>query len=230
MSNRTDPIFQGSYDDDDSVFSPNDRIDYGTCDLTNPEIDSSYLNELSSPRMLYSLLLTPQIEEIASIITNKVISRGREEARRIETAGTLEQLVDLMNHRPDPLNHNLIVSRVLSFGTKAAEHILNAFQKPVNATFLELGIRIIYKCGLDYNEKLIRLIHNGPRRAYMISLLCMLLGFSGKLEHTKPLWDYYKFLKEQFPTETYSDGPLLGLLEIKARFLPNLNIHVTGNA
>ena len=33
----------------------------------------------------------------------------------------------------------------------------------------------------------------------------------------KLLWDYYNYFKGHFPNETYSDGPLLGLEEMRAR-------------
>jgi hypothetical protein len=33
----------------------------------------------------------------------------------------------------------------------------------------------------------------------------------------KILWDYYHYFNKHFHNETYSDGPLLGLIEMKER-------------
>jgi hypothetical protein len=51
----------------------------------------------------------------------------------------------------------------------------------------------------------------------VVSQLCMLLGFYENDKSEKVLWDYYHHFKEHFPNETYSDGPLLGLEEMRAR-------------
>jgi hypothetical protein len=211
--------FQRDYDKDDSFDAPNIHSKYGNCDLSNSEIDSEQLHDLSAPRMIYSLLLSPQLEEFASTVANKYLTRGREEAKRIEESATLDELIALMHQRIDPLNHNLVVYRLVEFGRKSAESILHEFEKPVDTAFLELGIRVIHRCGFEYNDILKGLIAKGPRKAYMISLLCMLLGFTGTTEHLTLIWTYYKYFKEQFPFETYSDGPLLGLIEIRARLI-----------
>jgi len=105
MKKRSDLVLQKSYDDDDSVFSPSAAIEYGRADLNSPIIDSRHLHEISSPRMLYSVLLMPQAEALASRISNQLLTRARGEAARIARARTLQQLLEIMAHRPDPLNN-----------------------------------------------------------------------------------------------------------------------------
>jgi hypothetical protein len=206
-------------DHDDSFEPPNLRIRYGDCDLSNSQIDSENLHDISAPRMIYSLLLTPEIEDYAGIFMNRLMTRGREEAKQIDEADTIDQLVAIMQQTPDPLNHSLLISKMVDLCPRSADRILQEFEKPVNTTFLELGIRISHRCGHRDNSKLLGLIVNGPNNAYRISLLCMLLGFTGTTEHIALLWGYYKYFKEQFPSETYSDGPLLGMIEIRARII-----------
>ena len=45
----------------------------------------------------------------------------------------------------------------------------------------------------------------------------MLLGFFENKKSEKILWDYYHYFNEHFHNETYSDGPLLGLIEMRER-------------
>jgi hypothetical protein len=215
MKKRSDLVLQKSYDDDDSVSSPRAAIEYGEADLASSSVDSKHLHDVSSPRMLYSLLLMPQVEVVASTISNQLLTRGRDEARRIAHAKTLQQLLDIMARRPDPLNHTRLVERVLEFGEEAIREILQRLRVQQNATFLELGIRVLFKSGLDCYDEVCDIVDKGPRRAYQISLLCMLLGFTGDRKYAQRLWNYYHFFRYQYPSETYSDGPLLGLLEIK---------------
>jgi len=204
-------------DHDDSFEAHELRIAYGNCDLSNSEIDSGSLHDISAPRMIYSLLLTPEIENYAGIFMNRLMTRGKEGAKQIDRANTLDQLIALMNKTPDPLNHSQLISRMVDLCPRSAERILHELEKPVNTTFLELGIRIIHRCGYEDNDRVKTLIEKGPKRAYRISLLCMLLGFTGTTEHISLLWQYYRYFKDQFPSETYSDGPLLGLIEIRER-------------
>jgi hypothetical protein len=215
LKKRSDLVLQKSYDDDDSIFSPNAAIDYGEADLTSSSIESKHLHEISSPRMLYSLLLMPQVELVASTISNQLLTRGREEAARTVHAKNLPQLLEIMADRPDPLNHTSLVERVLEFGEEAIREVLQRLRVRQNATFLELGIRVLFKSGLDCFNEVCDIVDNGPRRAYQISLLCMLLGFAGDRKYARRLWNYYHFFRYHFPDETYADGPLLGLLEIR---------------
>ncbi len=214
IQKQSDLILQKSCDDEDSVFSPEEPSDYG-----EPKLESSYLQQqpfkhISSPRLLYSMLLMPNIEKIAAEFTNRILNRGRCEAQQIYECQTIEELLQIMASTPDPLNHNLLVAKLLAKRDISVPAILDAFRNSVNATFLELGVRIIYWSGVDCTNTVVELIRNGPRRAYMVSLLCMVLGMMHRNEYAKLLWDYYHFLKERFPDESYSDGPLIGLLEL----------------
>jgi hypothetical protein len=222
MRKKTDLVLQKSLDDGDSVFSPKSNKDYGLIDLASPTIDNKFLHDVSAPRMLYSLLLMPQVEEVASSLANRVLLRGQAEADRIDSMQTLEKLIDCAKNRPDPLNHTKVVSRLLAHGRSAADSILIAMQMPVNATFIELGARVLYKFLPEINCEILQLIQHGPRRAYQVSLLSILLGFAGQLHDGQFLWDYYHLFRQLFPEETYSDGPLLGLLEYRRRFRPEL--------
>ncbi len=226
MMKRTDLVLQKSQDDSDSVFSPQVVMDYGSVDLGSPIIDTDFLHDVSAPRMLYSLLLMPQVEEVASSITNMLLTRGRPEANRIESFQSLDRLIQHAKDRPDPLNHAKLVSRLLEHGRSAADLIIKEMQTAVNATFIELGVRILYRFLPEINKQVADLIDHGPRRAYQISLLCMLLGFNGNLADAQMAWDYYHLFCELFPEETYSDGPLLALFEYRKRFRPDIGADV----
>ena len=204
-------------EDDDSFDAASVHFQHGSCDLSNSEIDSRFLHDLSAVRLLYEALLFPQLEQLATSVTRRFINRGREEASQIRKATSLEELIALMHQQIDPLNHDMIITRLVEHGREAADRILQEMERPVETEFLELGIRVIHRCGFEHNNKLRYLIEKGPRKAYTVSLLCMLLGFTGITEHLALLWTYYKYLKQLFPSQTYSDGPLLGLIEIRAR-------------
>lgn len=94
---------------------------------------------------------------------------------------------------------------------------MKCLQKQQCSAFAEIAIEIIHATGEDYSNEIIEIIEHYQRKTYVVSLLCMILGFYEDDRSKKLLWDYYHYFKEHFPNETYSDGPLLGLEEMRAR-------------
>ena len=90
---------------------------------------------------------------------------------------------------------------------------LKELNNQINDVFLELAVSIIYFSKIECSDELIKIIRD-TKRAYVISLLCMLLGFFENNLSEKLLWDYFHFFKEKFPNKSYAQGPLLGLIEL----------------
>ena len=156
----------------------------------------------------------PEVEKLARAVVDRYLDRGHEEAICIKAAANLDQLIDLMKVRPDPLNYLLLLSRILEFENEGVKRLFAELKEKQNTPFVELALKIIYKSGYDYNQEIETLIRYGPIRAYLVALLYMILGMRGQRKHAKLLWDYHHMLKERFSEESFSDGPLIGLKEI----------------
>ena len=193
-------------------------VDYGHPLLDETFFANNDVHEFSAPRLIYSCLLNPEIEGIASKVVRQFINRGKEEGKRIETAENTETLIGIMSNNPDPLNHKRLIDRLLEKKAQSAPMILKELKKPQNDSFVELAVSILHRSGTDFSEEIIDIIKSGNnRKAYAISILCVLLGFYDNKYSEKLLWDYYHYTKFKYPNETYSDGPLLGLVEIRER-------------
>jgi mannose/fructose/N-acetylgalactosamine-specific phosphotransferase system component IID len=94
---------------------------------------------------------------------------------------------------------------------------MTGLQKPQHSAFAEIAIEVLHATGEDYSAEIIELIEHYQKDPYIVSLLCMILGFYKNDRSPKLLWDYYHYFKEHFPAETYSDGPLVALEEMRAR-------------
>jgi hypothetical protein len=193
-----------------------DKINYGEPLLDDFFFKMNTLNELSASRFLYSVLITPGVEDIALNITNQFIIRGEAERKIIENTNDIKKLVSMVGE-VDSINHVLLQKRLVQYKETSIPLILNEIKKPVTSEFIELAIKIIYASSENYSDKIIEIIKNHQRAAYPISQLCMLLGFYDNKNSEKLLWNYYHYFKENFCNETYKDGPLLGLIEIRAR-------------
>ena len=203
---------------EDDFIPIEELFDYG-----NPLLDETFfanndVHEISAPRLIYSCLLNPEIEGIASKVVRQIINRGKEEKERIETAINVETLIGIMNNNPDPLNHKRLIDRLLEKEAQSAPMILQELTKPQNDSFVELAVSMLHRSGTNFSEEIIEIIKSGNnRKAYAISILCVLIGFFDNENSEKLLWDYYHYMKFKYPNDTYSDGPLLGLIEIRER-------------
>jgi len=200
-----------------SILPPRDMIDYGDPSINESFFQKNTVHEISSPRFLYSNLLMPELAIEVSKITNQLIIRGRDEAILIEKTDDINELINILNKDPDQLNRVRLKMKLLDRRKDAIPMIMKGLQKHQRSAFTEIAIEIIHATGENYSDELLEIIEHYQRNAYVVSHLCMLLGFYENDRSKKLLWDYYHYFREHFPNETYSDGPLLGLEEMRAR-------------
>jgi hypothetical protein len=194
------------------------EINYGLPPLLNDSFFiSNRVHEISAPRLLYSNLLNPEIEQITSKLTNQLIDRGQKEAIVIEKAENADELINLMRKGVDVLNHEMLKEKLLQKKETTVPIILNELKKPQSSQFVEISIQILYFSEIDCSNEIVEILQKTNLNAYTVSLLCILLGFYGVEEYVEILWKYYHYFKDRFPNETFSDGPLIGLSEIWER-------------
>jgi hypothetical protein len=107
--------------------------------------------------------------------------------------------------------------KILQKKNKTVPLIIEELKKPQETMYFELAVRILYFSGIDCSNEILDIVKNYQKSVYAVSILCMLLGFYENKTTRKVLWDYYHYFKEKYSSETYSDGPLLGLIEMRAR-------------
>ena len=194
-----------------------EKIDYGKPILDENFFQTNTVHEISAPRLLYSSLLMPEVETLASEISNQMINRGLKKSMIIDNTEDVKTLIDIMGKGLDPLNYEKLINKLLRYKETSVPMILGELKKPKSDAFVEISIRIIHASGVDYSEDILETIKESKIGTYAVSLLCMLLGFYENEKSEKLLWDYYHYFKEHYNDETYSDGPLLGLVEIRER-------------
>ena len=202
----------------DDIIPMDEVIDYGKPCLDDYFFATYNLHDISGLRLLYSLIINPHVEVVAHTSVRRALSRGHDEEDRIKKADSVEILIEIMKRNPDPINHAPLMDSLVQKKEQAVSLILLKLMEPQNDSFVELAAKILHRIGNDYSDKIIRIIRTGKNnRAYAISVLCILLGFYNNNESEKLLWDYYHYMKDTFPHETYSEGPLLGLIEMQER-------------
>ncbi len=204
-------------DDEYELVTTGEVGDYGTPVLTEKLFAQIPPKDLSSYNLISSLAERPHLLQKANQMVGKILFRGRGEARKIKKAGSPEELVEIMLSNPDPLNHHLLLDRVLEKPASTIPLITSELAKPQRNNFAELAVQAIYRSNFYPEDDLLSLVTQPNSTAYDLSLICMLLGMLEIEEATKPLWDCYHFFRKKFPHREYWKGPLIGLAEIKYR-------------
>ncbi len=209
-----DPASRSESRDDDVIITHYPG-DYGVPRLDDRLFDALQPEELSAYGLVWNIAKRPDIAEQAAKISRGFIFRGKEEARRIKKAGSGEELVRIILENPDPINHHLLLERVVDKAPDCIPLIIFELATPHRTNFAELAVKAIYRSNYYPEEELLALVTEPNATAYDLSLICMLLGMIELEEAIKPLWDYYRFFKREFPREDYWKGPLTGLEDIK---------------
>jgi hypothetical protein len=196
------------------LIAPGEIKDYGLPELSREFFDSHPTEGFSPHRMLYSLMLKPELHKQATQLMRATAQRGRDEERRIKQAASGEELAQILRDGPDPLNHDLLIERILEYTSEALPIILDDLAHLPRRAYAELAIQIIHRSGVDVRDELLALVARPVTDAYDLSLVCLLLGMLGDERALKPLWDCFHFFQERYPEETYWHGPLIGLDEL----------------
>lgn len=198
------------------IIMVNTAGDYGS-----PKVDEEFFTNnplpeeaFSAHRLLYSCLLRPEIEALAGDFTRLFIFRGKAEKNKIEQTNDAAGLLEILKQNPDPLNHRLLMDKLLDLREVAVPMLIDELRHVQNDCFVEQAIRIIYESKIDCSPILLELIASSAIDAYALSLILMLLGMTGSQEALKPLWDYFHFFKEKYPRENFFQGPWIGLYHL----------------
>src|SRR4030042_5147238 len=204
----------------DHSFPERAMKNYGPPTFSNDFFKKNPIKEISAARLIYSTLLNPQIDQLASAITKQFIRRGEEEARRIKEEANPENLIDIMGQEPDPFNHRILKDRILFFLNVTLPSIIERLRNNRNDAFADLAVETIYESKVDCGVQLLDILDsiNDP---YTSSLVCLLLGLMGPRDAIEPIWNYYHYFKNEYPHESFDQGPLLALYEMKERFSLN---------
>jgi hypothetical protein len=203
--------------------TPNQRFpervvkDYGSPTFSNEFFERNPIKEISAARLLYSILLNPEIDQLASGVAKQFIRRGEEEAKRIKEENDPEKLIQIMGQEPDPFNHRILKDRTLQFSGFTLPRIIERLRNNQNDAFAELAVEVIYESNVDCGVQLLEIL-DSVGDPYTASLVCLLLGLIGPKDVIQPIWNYYHYFKNEYAHKTYEQGPLLALYELKLRF------------
>jgi hypothetical protein len=185
--------------------------------------DNPYM-ENSVQRLVYSTLLYEGLEQAAAemVLERAGISGDRLERITRERGIILaesdpEMIFQLLRKNLDVINRTTLIQKALEFEEEILPIVVEKLVRNNHETFIENAIRLLARSKEDYSRQLLDR-YNEFRSPYVQSLFCLILGFRGTEDVIPWMMDRFFEMRKLYPDETYDQGPLLALHELKARF------------
>lgn len=185
--------------------------------LNKKFLKENLVKELSAQRLAYSTILMPEIEENASNIVQEWTDSANEEALVIKEENDPEVILKRLRGKCDPINYCILRDKALENEEQLMPKIIAMLVRSGNDVFIEHAARIIPKCRKNYSNDLLNILEE-VRNPYAVSMICLVIGFIGSEEIIPIIYKKYHELKRLYPDDSYDQGPLLALLELRARF------------
>lgn len=182
-----------------------DPRDFAPIDI--PQLLNDYpLEFFSAEKIAYNLFINK--DETARII--KTYTKKPEEIQEeklIKNAKTTDELIAILLRKPAPINHELLIEKMLKKESEIIPRILPLLKKEIDDHILEFIIDLLYQTK-DHWISEIETIISSITFPYTISLLSLILGMNGNTKKIPLLWKAFHILNENY---SYTQGALLGL-------------------
>jgi len=189
--------------------------------LTRDFFARNPVRENSAQRFVYSLLLTPKLEEVAKELLREYggfnLDGIQAEQAQIAAETTPDGLLKWLRRGINKANSPFLCERALEFEPELLPAVLDMLVTTGNVYFIENATRILARCKADPTQGLMERFDR-MRDEYAKSMMCIVLGFRGGAEIIPWMLERYRGMKARFPKENHSEGPLLALYELNARF------------
>lgn len=191
--------------------------------LTKDYFNRHPVKDISAARYEYSLLLNPEVEDVAERLMPELQARGlrfpdnSEEIAAVKHAENTADLLRMLRKGLSPNARRALLDKLLEREEEALPEIRRMLFKAFNDCTIENCTRFMVKCRENCSEWILQ-NYRDIRAPYARSMLCMVLGFRADVDVIPFLLQQVDAFERQFPSDTLDQGPILALLEINARF------------
>lgn len=176
--------------------------------------------EFSAARIQYSFLTNPDLEHALNTMVQDIgmeTEAMRVQRSLIDNETDPEALLRWMRREVAGLNKMLLCRKALDM----EDILLPEIQRRILTTrldvFVENAVFFFVRAQTDCTQWIVTHF-NQVRDPYAQSMLCLALGFRAGPDIVPWMMSMFESLKAQFPSESFSQGPLLALYELRARF------------
>ncbi|KAB3536068.1 hypothetical protein F8154_04735 [Alkaliphilus pronyensis] len=184
----------------------------------NPHLENSV------QRLIYSTLVYEDFEEEVNklVIEHKILNDERlkhinQEKALIEAEENPKAILNILRKETEMINRVVLIKKALEFEEILLPMVLEKLVRSYNEIFIENSIDILARSNKNYSP-LLKERYAEIRSPYTQSLVCLVIGFRGTEDTIPWMLDKFYEMKKTYPNDTYDQGPLLALHELKLRF------------
>ena len=190
--------------------------------LTKDYFNRHPIKDISAARFEYSMLLHPEVMDIADEVIPELQAKGLRFPDDSAAIAAVEQeddsarLLRMLRSLP-PTARRILLDKVLVREEEVLPEIQRMILKAFNDSTIENCTRYLVRCRTNCSEWIMQNFNN-IREPYARSMLCLVLGFRADPDAIPFLMQQVEVFETRFPSETFDQGPVLALSELKARF------------
>lgn len=192
--------------------------------LTEKFFKHNPIEEISAQRFLYSIFTREGLEEAVDnfVMEHQLISIDRQEQIKheielIQAEHNPDELLRFLRKKIEMTSRTSLRHRVLEFEDVMLPKVTEKLIRSDHEIFIENAIHLLARSKKDYSSQLLNR-YVEIRSPYVQSLVCLILGLRGDQAVIPWMMNQYQDMKKMYPDETYAQGPLLALHELKHRF------------
>jgi hypothetical protein len=178
------------------------------------------LHDNSAARLQYTLLTYPELEnKMHTMLKEKGMETDdmRRDRDLIQKETDPEALLRWMRRDIAGSNKELLCRKLLEMEDAVLPVIQRRILTSIVDVYVENALRFFVRAKTDCSYWIVSHFHE-IRNPYVQSTVCLALGFRAGADIIPWLIQQYESLKARYPSESFCEGPLMALHELKARF------------
>lgn len=180
------------------------------------------LRDISAARIQYSLVTKPDLENILETMVQKngmETNDTRRDRDLFQNETEPEELLRWMRRDMGGANKELLCRKLLEMEDTVLPVIQRRILSSFVDVFVENALLFFVRAKTDCSNWLFN--HFGEiRNPYAQCMVCLALGFRASEDSAPWMMQQYESMRSRFPSESFCEGPLLALHELRARFYP----------
>lgn len=181
------------------------------------------LQKFSAARMEYSILLTPGFDEAFDALIPKFRDEGlrlddaEDEKAKIAAEEDAQALLRWLRRELKPGAKALLRRKLLEREDEIMPEVQRLILRAFGDALIENALHLFVRCKENYSDWILANYEN-IRYPYAQSMMCLVLGFRADVSAVPFLMNQVEFMEKRYPRDSFSQGPLLALHELCARF------------
>lgn len=156
-------------------------------------------------------------EEIYKELPQNKKEEMKAQSNIAEREENIDKLYNMLRKSLFPSTVFIIANKLMKYKEEIVPRMLADLKRSGNDCFVESAARILIKSEDNYSNE-IEAILPQIKYPYTQAVACYILGKIGYEKHIESLYNYFVKFKKNYSNETYYEGPLMGLCELKRKY------------